>query len=175
MNGVAGLWRKKTPNPGHFALAELENRVSEFTLITQNVDGLHSLAGSRNILELHGSIWRLRCVSCGNKSINRDPLPDLPPKCPNCNSLIRPDVVWFGERLDEALLERAFAAASACEVMIVVGTSAVVQPAASAAWLAKRSGAFLIEINLEPTPLSDQIDVGLFGPSGRILPLLIDR
>ncbi|MFH1136651.1 MAG: NAD-dependent deacylase [Pseudomonadota bacterium] len=169
------LMAEKKPNPGHLALAELEERTPDFTLITQNVDGLHALAGSRNILELHGSIWRTRCVSCGGKAAGREPWPELPPRCPTCRGLVRPDVVWFGEALNEALLGRAFAAASACRVMLVVGTSALVQPAATVAWLAQKAGAVLIEVNVEPTPLSARAQFSLMGPSGRILPLLIEK
>ena len=172
-------WRRsvmaeKKPNPGHWALADLEDRTADFTLITQNVDGLHAAAGSRNVLELHGSIWRTRCGACGRRTTGREPFPKLPPECPGCRGLLRPDVVWFGESLDEALLEKAFLAASACQVMLVVGTSALVQPAAGAAWLAKKSGAFLVEVNVERTPLSEQADVSLMGPSGVILPPMVE-
>ena len=171
-------WRRSLiaplqPNPGHLALARLENLISDFTLITQNVDGLHRAAGSRNVLELHGSLWRTKCVSCGRKKEDRTvPLP-YPPLCPECGDMVRPDVVWFGEQLDSAVLESAFKAAQKADIMIVAGTSAVVQPAASLAWQAQRAGTFVVEINPEKTPFSDEADLVLAGPSGEILPLLV--
>ncbi|MBI5521841.1 MAG: NAD-dependent deacylase [Desulfarculus sp.] len=171
-------WRRELisrcqPNPAHLALAELERRLAEFTLITQNVDGLHSLAGSRAPLEIHGSLWRLRCLGCGDEREDRRlDLPDLP-RCGACGGLLRPGVVWFGENLDHDLLERAWQAAEACQVMLVIGTSAVVQPAASLACTAKRAGAFVVEVNLEATPNTGQVDVSLLGRAGDILPLLL--
>lgn len=170
-------WRReiiasKKPNPGHLALVNLENK-TDFTLITQNVDGLHALAGSRNILEIHGSIWRVRCLQCGDCRENRTvPLP-YPPTCRACGGMLRPDVVWFGESLDSGILEKAFHAATTCQVMLVIGTSAVVQPAASLAWQAKRAGASVIEINLETTAFSSEATLTLPGMSGKILPRLI--
>ena len=173
-NWRRGLIAEKRPNPGHEALAALEKARPGFTLITQNVDGLHLLAGSRNVLEIHGSIWRVRCVNCGLRREDRTtPLP-APPLCPECQGRLRPDVVWFGESLDPRLLESSFQAASQAEVMMVIGTSAVVQPAASLAWQAKKAGALVIEINLETTPFSNQADAVLLGPSGKILPALIE-
>jgi len=173
-NWRRGLVAEKKPNPGHLALAALEKIRPGFTLITQNVDGLHLLAGSHNVLEIHGSIWRVRCPACGDCSEDRtNPLPPLP-LCPKCGGLLRPDVVWFGESLDPSLLETSFQVAALTEVMLVIGTSAIVQPAASLAWQAKSSGAWVVEINIDRTPFSSQADAVLTGPSGRILPLLLD-
>jgi NAD-dependent deacetylase len=171
-------WRRSVlaevqPNPGHFALAELESRVPKFTLITQNVDGLHELAGSRNVLRLHGSMWTLRCLDCERERIDkRTPLPEIPPKC-ECGGILRPGVVWFGEPLPQHVWRDAEAAARAADLFLVIGTSAVVYPAAGLAYLAKSSGARVVEINIEETALSDGIDSFLQGPSGELLPQLI--
>lgn len=167
------------PNPGHYALAELENRWGDgFTLVTQNIDNLHRLAGSRNLLELHGNLWRVRCVSCHlveNRGL--EPLGELP-ECPRCLGRLRPDIVWFGELLPEDVLEAARTAARNCDVLLVVGTSAVVYPAASLIPLAKQGrspGAKVIEINLERTEASELADIGLYAPSGKVLPALVQR
>ncbi len=161
------------PNPGHAALASWEKRFPEFTLITQNVDGLHARAGSPRPLELHGNIWKVRCTAEGTISDNRDvPLREIPPHCPACGALLRPHIVWFGETLDPDVLDRAFAAAAACEVMVVAGTSAIVHPAASLPGFAARAGAKIIEVNPDPTPLSGEADVSLRGKAGEILPRL---
>jgi NAD-dependent deacetylase len=171
-------WRRSVladanPNPGHYALAELEKRVSNFTLITQNVDGLHELAGSRNVLRLHGSIWRVRCLACGLERFDRRiPFPEIPPKC-ECGGTLRPGVVWFGEALPQDVWQAAENAARSAELFLVIGTSAVVYPAAGLAQIAKSSGARVVEINIAETQLSDQIDQFLQGPSGELLPQLI--
>ncbi len=171
-------WRRELlaplkPNPGHFALAEIERLVPKFTLITQNIDGLHRVAGSRNMLELHGNIWWVRCTSCGGLvEDRRTPLPELP-ACESCGALLRPHVVWFGEMLDPEVLNGAFEAISSCDLMIVVGTSGTVQPAASMGLQAKRGGATVAEINLEPTPYSDVYHISISGKSGEILPQLL--
>lgn len=171
-------WRRELlaplkPNPGHFALAEIERLVPKFTLITQNIDGLHRVAGSRNMLELHGNIWWVRCTSCGGLvEDRRTPLPELP-ACESCGALLRPHVVWFGEMLDPEVLNGAFEAISSCDLMIVVGTSGTVQPAASMGVQAKRGGATVAEVNLEPTPYSDVYHISLSGKSGEILPQLL--
>ena len=171
-NWRRSLIAEKKVNPGHLALAALETR-KQFTLITQNVDGLHLLAGSVNVLEIHGSIWRVRCVSCGSKRDDREvPLP-YPPLCVKCGQILRPDVVWFGESLDHDLLSQAFESVEHAEVMLVIGTSALVQPAASLAYEAKKSGAYVIEINTDRTPFSGKADAFLEGPSGEILPELL--
>lgn len=170
-------WRRSVvagaePNPGHRALVELERRIPDFTLITQNVDGLHDRAGSRRILKLHGDIWVVRCVQCGSeKTDRRVPLPELPPRC-DCGGLLRPGVVWFGEALPSAVLQEAIHAARRAQVFLIVGTSAVVQPAASLPLLAQQGGAKVIEVNTERTILSATVDASLLGPAGVLLPQL---
>lgn len=166
------LISKIQPNPAHFALAELEKRYLDFTLITQNVDGLHTLAGSKKLVELHGSIWAVRCVECENSSENRDVPIKILPRC-SCGGLLRPGVVWFGESLPEGALFRAFEASSSAEVMLVAGTSGIVQPAASLALRAKGAGAFVAEINPEETPLSPAVDLRLSGKAGELVPKLL--
>ena len=160
------------PNPGHFTIAEIEKRAKEFTLITQNVDGLHQLAGSKNIIELHGNIWRVRCLTCGKVNENRDAPIKILPFC-ECGGLLRPDVVWFGEMLSDNVMTKAFVASDNCGIMFVIGTSGTVHPAASLALRAKDEGAFVVEINIESTPLSASADATLFGKSGDILPQLL--
>jgi len=148
--------------------------VPEFTLITQNVDGLHARAGSRRVLEVHGSIWEVRCTACGLvREDRRVPLPLLP-RCQACGGLLRPNVVWFGESLDSGVLEAVHLALKQAQVMLVVGTSAVVQPAASFALWARQSGAKLAEINPDPTPLTSVCDFVLPGKAGEVLPLLVE-
>lgn len=172
-------WRREllaplSPNPGHRALAAMERRFSRFTLVTQNIDNLHQEAGSRNVLELHGNIWRVRCTRCGVTSEDRRvPLPELP-TCAVCGGLLRPDVVWFGEALDPEVLEKVYEGLRSCDLMLVIGTSAVVQPAASMGLHAREHGAFVAEINLEPTPFSSMLDVSLLGKAGEILPRLVE-
>lgn len=162
------------PNPGHRALAELERRKPGFLLVTQNVDGLHERAGSRRIVKLHGDIWMVRCTACGVRQRDeRVPLPELPPRCA-CGGLFRPDVVWFGEALPAGAWAEAEAAARSAGVMLVVGTSAAVYPAAGLAPLAKGAGARLIEINVEQTPLSQWADCSLRGRAAELLPKLIE-
>ncbi|HKO04241.1 MAG TPA: NAD-dependent deacylase [Candidatus Acidoferrales bacterium] len=171
-------WRRQRvaaaqPNPGHRALARLESSGRDFALITQNVDGLHRAAGSRNVIELHGSIWRLRCVACAREAENREtPLRELPPRC-SCGGLLRPGVVWFGEALPPDAIERAVRAARQCDVFLVCGTSAVVYPAAALPERALSAGARVIELNLEETPFSQFADVSLRGKCGELLPQII--
>ncbi len=166
--------RAAQPNPGHFALVEMEKRVPNFTLITQNVDGLHRRAGSVNALELHGNLQRVKCSACGEQAAGWDESgPDVPP-CPRCGGLLRPDVVWFGESLPFAALEAAFEAARTCDVFFSIGTSGLVQPAASLACAARGKGALVVEINAEPTPLTETVDFFLPGKSGEILPALVE-
>lgn len=170
-------WRREAlksarPNAGHYALAEMEARVAEFTLITQNVDGLHCMAGSRNVLELHGNIQRVRCSVCGAFAETWDGDENSVPRCAACGGLLRPDVVWFGEPLPRSALEAAVEAARACEVFLSIGTSGVVQPAASLAYAAKNRGALVVEVNLEPTPLTAKADFFLQGKAGEVLPEL---
>jgi NAD-dependent deacetylase len=144
------------PNAGHLGLARLEETLGSdrFTLITQNVDGLHPAAGSRNVLEIHGSLWHVRCTGCGKEREDRTvPFESLPPRCA-CGSMLRPAVVWFGEYLPESVFARAAAAAEAAALFLVVGTSAQVEPAASLARVASRGGAAVWEVNPEETSLS---------------------
>src|SRR5918996_5828979 len=170
-------WRRERvgacrPNAAHRALAALDGAAPEFLLATQNVDGLHALAGSRRMVELHGSLWRVRCTGCGRVTDDRKAFPELPPRC-DCGSLLRPDVVWFGEPLPVTALERAFGAAREADVVLVVGTSSLVHPAAALPHTARSAGAFVIEVNPEPTPLSAHADVSLRGPAALLLPALI--
>lgn len=171
-NWRRGLIYQAQPNQGHLALAELERHVPLFTLITQNVDGLHQRAGTKNVLEVHGSIWTLRCTSCSREWIDNAQNLEAVPRC-SCGSLARPGVVWFGEMLPFEPWAAAERAASNCDVFVVVGTSAVVYPAASLAPLAKARGAKVMEINLERTAVSADVDCSLIGPAGEILPQLL--
>ena len=160
------------PNAGHRALAALETHFAGgFAVATQNVDGLHQRAGSKNVLELHGSLRRTRCTACGEiRDRGLDPLGDEP-ECPSCGGKLRPDIVWFHEMLPPDVWRSAGRAAAACDVFLVVGTSAVVYPAAGLIELAKSTGgAKVIEFNLTATAASDGADVCLFGPSGETLP-----
>ncbi len=166
-----GIVLDAAPNAGHGALAALERRVRAFCLATQNVDGLHRRAGSREVLELHGSILRARCFEgCGART-DEDPAREVP-LC-RCGAPLRPDVVWFGEALPEEIIERAFREAERCEACLVVGTSGVVHPAAALPLVARRASAAVIEINPEDTPLSAACDATLRGPAAEILPALV--
>jgi NAD-dependent deacetylase len=163
------------PNPGHLALAEMGRHIQHFSLITQNVDGLHQKAGSRDVIELHGNITRVRCSRGCGVLPEWDETAGPVPKCPTCGANLRPDVVWFGEMLPEDELTRAVAAARTCQAFLSIGTSALVQPAASLPLYAKQSGALLVEINPEETPLSGLVDFTLRGKSGEILPELVAK
>lgn len=168
-----GIISPKEPNPGHKILARWEKIFPGISLITQNIDGLHQKAGSKNILELHGNIWKVRCTKKGTISENIEtPLKDIPPSCSKCGALLRPHIVWFGESLDPAVLHNAFLLSSGCEVMFVIGTSAVVQPAASLPLSAAEAGAKVVEINIDPTPLTSYADFSFRGKAGDILPLI---
>ena len=168
-----GLIAPVEPNAGHRVIAGWESLFGEMAVITQNVDGLHAKAGSQNVVELHGNIWKLRCTREGTVEEVRDnPLPHIPPVCPNCGSLFRPHIVWFGESLDPIVLDRAYDLSQSCQVMFVIGTSAVVHPAASLPYAAARAGAKIIEVNLEPTSLTPQADFFFPGKAGEILPVL---
>lgn len=172
-------WRREilsrvAPNAGHAALAVLEKRIPEFTLITQNVDGLHQLAGSKRVLEIHGSIWSLRCTVCGREWEDRSvPLP-VPPCC-SCGALMRPGVVWFGEQLPLDVWRSAERAASSADLLLVVGTSALVYPAAGLAAFARSAGAKIIEVNTEKTPISGLVDCAIREPAGEVLPKLVNQ
>jgi NAD-dependent deacetylase len=164
--------RDVQPNPGHAALAELEQRAPKFTLITQNVDGLHHRAGSRNILELHGNITRVKCFGRGHPAATWDESGERPPRCPQCGSYLRPDVVWFGEALPAAAWDAAEQAAGECDVFLSVGTSTVVYPAANLPFTALEQGATVVEVNPESTPLTARATFVLPGLSGVVLPEL---
>ena len=167
-----GLISKAEPNPGHRALVEFERRVPQYTLVTQNVDGLHQLAGSQAVLEVHGSIWRLRCTVCTREWADRTVPVTIPPQC-ECGNLARPGVVWFGEGLPPEVWAAAEHATETCDVFLVVGTSAVVYPAAGLIPLALSAGAKVIEVNIEPSAMSGEVDHVLTGPSGEVLPQLL--
>lgn len=171
-------WRRDTigrarPNAAHLAIAGLERLMSQLTLITQNVDGLHQQAGSLRLIELHGNIHRNRCsaeqriVDVKAKGTTR------PPRCPSCGARVRPDVVWFGEPISAHALLTANAAAAACDLFLSVGTSSIVQPAAGLAHLARSAGAVIAEINPHETALSPDADFTLRGPAGSIMPALV--
>jgi NAD-dependent deacetylase len=173
-------WRRellatKEPNPAHRALVDIEGKMesrhAQFYLLTQNVDGLHGLAGNRNIIELHGNIWEVRCTGCGAVTEDRRvPIP-IPPYCASCQKILRPHIVWFGESLNTQDVDQAIEALESCEVMLVIGTSGVVQPAASFASTARLSGAFVVEIN--PDASSSAAHVALRGRAAEIVPLLV--
>lgn len=172
-------WRREAvkgvrPNPGHYALVEIEKRAPNFTLITQNVDDLHRMAGSQNMLELHGNIQRVRCAECYTFTETWGDDTESVPTCRECGGLLRPDVVWFGEALPRAQLEAAVEAARSCDVFFSIGTSGVVQPAASLAFAAHNRGAVVVEVNAEPTPLTSKADYAIHGKSGEILPQLLE-
>ena len=159
-------------NPAQQALVDLEARVPHFTLITQNVDGLHIKAGSKNVVEIHGNLWKVRCTQCNRLTLDMSSNLGHLPNSEACGGLLRPHVVWFGESLDPSLLNRAIQTSRSCQVMLVIGTSAVVQPAASLAVEAKEAGAVEAEINIEETPNSGMMDFVLLGKSEEILPKL---
>jgi NAD-dependent deacetylase len=171
-------WRRErlaacAPNPAHEACAWLDRQLPDFQLITQNVDGLHQAAGSRRVLELHGCIWRSRCTREGIAREDRIAAPrGTIPRC-GCGAALRPDVVWFGEALDSAIFAAATAAAGNAELMLVIGTSAVVEPAASLARLARRAGAYVVELNPEETPLSAGCHEVHRGSAADLLPALV--
>jgi NAD-dependent deacetylase len=167
--------RDVKPNPGHTALAQMERLVPDFAVITQNIDNLHRRAGSSRVYELHGNIERNYCMECGKPYTNEEVMQAKGnPLCPDCGGKIRPDVVWFGESLPEDEWEASVRATESADLFFSIGTSAVVYPAASLPTLAKRQGAYLVEINPEPTPLTEIADEFLQGPAGTILPRLYD-
>jgi NAD-dependent deacetylase len=164
------------PNPGHIALAKLAARFAQFDLITQNIDDLHERGGSPTVYHLHGSITRYRCNRCAAPYTlqPQDITAQTPPVCPRCRGPIRPDIVWFGEMLPHHEMEEAWRAARECEMMLVVGTSGIVYPAAQLPQLALQHGATIIEINPDPTPLTPIAGVALQAPSGEALPALLE-
>jgi NAD-dependent protein deacetylase/lipoamidase len=165
------LLQELKPNAAHTALARWQDRFEEFMLVTQNIDGLHQKAGSRDVIELHGNIWYARCITCGSQD-HIQPDEDRSEACTDCGNPLRPDVVLFGEMLPPGAFERAAAQASRCELCFVIGTSAIVYPAADLPEIAKAAGAYLCEVNAERTPLSDLCDQVLTGRAGAFLPLL---
>jgi len=171
-------WRRQkirgcAPNPGHAAIAAVEAAKLDFLLVTQNVDGLHRVAGSRRLAEIHGNIWVVRCVGCGAEREEFGDFPELPPRCGACGELLRPGVVWFGEMLPADASDAAIGILSRCEVLVVAGPSAVVAPASGYAAVAKRHGARVIEVNPDETPVSGICDASFRGRSGEILPVLL--
>jgi NAD-dependent deacetylase len=177
-------WRRELvsacrPNRAHQVLAAWSARYPQFTLITQNVDGLHERAGTRNVVRFHGSLWELACWKGCARSPSRwldetVPISELPPRCPHCRGLARPGVVWFGEPIDRSVLEASLAALD-CDVCLVVGTSGLVYPAAGLADEARRRGAFTVEINPEPTEATDRFDLSIQGPAEEVLDRLDGR
>ncbi|MFW6042361.1 MAG: SIR2 family NAD-dependent protein deacylase [Chloroflexota bacterium] len=171
------LVQKASPNAAHRALVQMEQNAPRLTVVTQNVDGLHQQAGSSKVLELHGNIMRARC-SAEDKIVaspERDGSGDELPHCPNCGALLRPDVVWFGEPLPTEALNAATAAIGTCDLLLCVGTSGLVHPAASLPLLALERGAITAEINPQKTPLSQWMDYELRAPAGAVLPPLVAR
>jgi NAD-dependent deacetylase len=158
------------PNPAHYEIARWQERFRELTLATQYIDGMHQKAGSRNVIELHGNIWRARCTTCRSTfDLSNGPRPDA---CWECGDPLRPDVVLFGEMLPPGAFEFASEAAVSCELCFVIGTSALVYPAAGLPEIAKAAGAYVCEVNPEPTPLSELCDEVLMGKAGEVLPLI---
>jgi NAD-dependent protein deacetylase/lipoamidase len=164
------------PNAGHEALVRIEGLMPSFTIVTQNVDGLHHEAGSRDVIELHGSIRRARCIACGAIDTTYARARPREPGVPwcACGAMLRPDVVWFGEALPAVAIERAASVAAAADVFLVAGTSAVVYPAAGLITVAKDAGAFVVEINPEATEASAACDIAVRAPVGQFLPLVAD-
>ena len=172
-NWRRNLLKEVKPNLGHYALVDFERIYPEFHLITQNVDGLHSNAGNKNIVELHGNIMRNKCSNCDNVSSEINLELTVPPECSKCGKLMRPDVILFGENLRQSDLAKANEMAATCELFISIGTSSLVEPAASLPFAAKGNGSYLVEINPEDTPLTEFVDEQLKGKSSKILAQLV--
>ncbi len=160
------------PNAGHLAIAGIQN-YKEVQVVTQNVDDLHRVAGSRNIIELHGNIFKVKCTACSYHGRMGDGFPPPPPLCEKCGHMLRPDVVWFGEPLPQDNLKQAIKHSSDCDVMVIVGSSLQVSPANSLPIYAKKNGSYLIEINIEPTALSGMMDISVRSTAAESLPLLL--
>jgi NAD-dependent deacetylase len=171
-----GMVESARPNPGHLAIAELEGIFPQVTVVTQNIDGLHQAAGSTDVVELHGSIRRYKCLDGRHGGFTRSDVaarPEVPPRCPRCGALLRPDVVWFGELLPPDAIHRALDLSKTCDAMLVVGTSGEVEPAASLPVHAAHSGALVIDVNPDRDQTARWADIFLQGPGGEILPGLV--
>ena len=171
------LWGKSKPNAAHLAFAELEKMGVAFSLVTQNIDNLHQEAGSKNVIEFHGTLGRLRCTRC---SFSGPPTPDLlagdPPSCPKCAALLKPDIVFFGESIPEHAMNQSFADAESCSVCLVSGTTGEVMPACMVPQIAKRHGATVIEVNPEKSAFTGHItDVWVRGKAGEIMPKILEE
>jgi NAD-dependent deacetylase len=175
------LISKVAPNPAHYALVDMAERVPRLTLITQNIDSLHQRAGSHDVIELHGNISRTKCFDCGTKLFDQQELEldlandQMMPRCDYCGGLLRPDVVWFGETLPIDALNRAYDASRSCDLFFTIGTSALVHPAAALPMQAISQGIPTVEVNLQSTPLTGAITFVLNGPAGEVLPELVER
>ena len=172
-------WRRElvaqaSPNPAHLALVQMQAHVPKLTVITQNVDGLHQRAGSSAVIELHGNLTRSKCVKQGHLVETWPATEAVPPPCPHCGGLLRPDVVWFGESLPVDVIHQATATIRQCDLVFSIGTSSVVQPAAALPFEALERGAKVVEINPQSTPLTPHVHFALHGPAGQILPALVN-
>ncbi len=172
------LMREVNPNPAHYAVAKLDERHDDFLLATQNIDNLHQIAGAKRVMELHGNIFRSYCMKCGyeaDESVSE--LTGEVPSCirDDCDGIMRPKVVWFGEQLDSNILEQSFRFAAEADCCIVIGTSGLVSPAAQLPFLARRNDATVIEVNPEPSAITQITDYFLQGPAGEIMPQLVGK
>jgi NAD-dependent deacetylase len=162
------------PNPAHYSLAKMQKYFNDFHLVTQNVDGLHQKAGSKEVIELHGNIKRNKCAGCGQKFEELElSSEEIPPKC-RCGGMLRPDVIWFGEMLPQEAMNKAYEYSTYCDLFFSIGTSALVYPAASLPLIAKRTGAYLVEVNLERTELSNFADEVILSKAGEIMPEIVE-
>ncbi len=173
-----GLIAALSPHAGHDAIARLEGLLPQVVVVTQNIDGFHAKAGSSTILELHGNIHRFKCFDQDHPVDTDVPLAEIdgpvePPMCERCGSYLRPDVVWYGEMLPPGVFEQAEALSRSCDVMLVVGTSGIVYPAAGLPMVARSAGAIVIEVNVEPSELTPGVDIFLQGTAGQVLPELV--
>ncbi len=163
------------PNAAHYAVARLQELLPGALLVTQNVDGLHQRAGSRDVLEFHGNLFRNSCRDCGHQMLDPDPELEQPPACPRCGHPMGPGVVWFGEAIPEDALKLAWRASAVADVFFSIGTSGLVFPAADLVEVARWGGATIAEVNTAVTPLSDSADYILRGPAGMIMPRLVQQ